>query len=85
MLLTISQIDIHMNGEHVEEYSGQESPTQVYPSWWELPQPETPPAMELPTGTFSFRLEDLAYTRSGDKGNTANIGEMFYHMFLMPH
>ncbi|XP_064609517.1 uncharacterized protein LOC135473588 [Liolophura sinensis] len=79
------KIDIHMNGEHVEEYNRQESPTQVYPSWWELPQPETPPAMELPTGTFSFRLEDLAYTRSGDKGNTANIGVIARHPSYLPY
>lgn len=29
---------------------------------------------QLPHGTHSYRLEDLAYTRSGDKGNTCNIG-----------
>ena len=26
-------------------------------------------------GNYSFRLEELAYTRSGDKGNNCNIGE----------
>lgn len=31
--------------------------------------------VDLPTGSFEFRLEDLAYTRSGDKGNDCNIGE----------
>nr|XP_039252105.1 uncharacterized protein LOC120329525 [Styela clava] len=28
----------------------------------------------VPTGTKTYILEDLAYTRSGDKGNSANIG-----------
>ena len=30
---------------------------------------------KIETGSFSFRLEDLAYARSGDKGNNCNIGE----------
>lgn len=29
---------------------------------------------DLPSGPHTYRLEDLAYTRSGDKGNSANIG-----------
>ena len=28
------------------------------------------------SGSNRYRLEQLAYTRSGDKGNTANIGKM---------
>ena len=31
---------------------------------------------KLEKGSFSFRLEDLAYARSGDKGNNCNIGEI---------
>lgn len=30
---------------------------------------------ELPSGPHSYRLEELAFTRSGDKGDSANIGE----------
>lgn len=30
---------------------------------------------DLPSGPHSYRLEELAYTRSGDKGDSANIGE----------
>ncbi len=30
--------------------------------------------LDLPSGNHSYRLEDLAYLRSGDKGDTANIG-----------
>lgn len=29
---------------------------------------------EIITGNNCYRLEDLAYTRSGDKGNHSNIG-----------
>lgn len=32
---------------------------------------------DLPCGPHTYRLEDLAYTRSGDKGDSANIGENF--------
>ena len=28
----------------------------------------------LKTGSRTYRLEDLAYTRSGDKGNNSNVG-----------
>ena len=31
-------------------------------------------ATDLRSGQHSYRLEELAYLRSGDKGNTANIG-----------
>lgn len=30
---------------------------------------------ELPCGRHTYRLEELAYTRSGDKGDSANIGK----------
>lgn len=29
---------------------------------------------KIETGTHSFRLEELAFARSGDKGNHCNIG-----------
>ena len=29
---------------------------------------------QVEAGLFSFRLEELAYARSGDKGNNCNIG-----------
>ena len=34
-------------------------------------------AIHLETGTKTYKLEDLAYARSGDKGNSCNIGEFF--------
>ena len=36
------------------------------------PSPVT--SKPLLTGSHTHRLEDLAYTRSGDKGNNSNIG-----------
>nr|CAB3262767.1 uncharacterized protein LOC100182932 [Phallusia mammillata] len=39
----------------------------------------------LESGNCSFVLEDLAYTRSGDKGNNANIGVVARHPIYMPY
>lgn len=39
----------------------------------------------LPDGNFTFRLEELAYTRSGDKGNTANIGVIARDPSYLPY
>ena len=33
----------------------------------------------LERGQLSFRLEELAYLRSGDKGDSANIGVLLKH------
>lgn len=38
-----------------------------------LPAPESD-ARPLRTGSNEYRLEELAYLRSGDKGDTSNIG-----------
>ncbi len=37
-------------------------------------EPGPSPPQDLPTGNCSYRLEELAYARSGDKGNNCNIG-----------
>ena len=36
-------------------------------------------------GSHSFRLEDLAFTRSGDKGNNCNIGVIARHPAFVPY
>jgi len=38
--------------------------------------------IDLPSGPHTYRLEDLAYTRSGDKGNSANIGIFLFFFFF---
>ncbi|KAM8808621.1 uncharacterized protein ACNFOS_002303 [Eudromia elegans] len=40
---------------------------------------------DLPSGPHTYRLEDLAYTRSGDKGNSANIGVIARHPLYYPY
>lgn len=34
-------------------------------------------------GTHSYKLSELANLRSGDKGDTANIGMCYVHMLTM--
>lgn len=36
-------------------------------------------------GSHSFKLSELAYLRSGDKGNTANIGVIARHSSFIPY
>lgn len=68
------QVTLHLNGEQVK--------TEPYLS------PEAPPSSdsneeiavvgepaELVSGSHSYRLEELAYLRSGDKGDSTNIGK----------
>uniref|UniRef100_A0A3Q1I772 Uncharacterized protein n=1 Tax=Anabas testudineus TaxID=64144 RepID=A0A3Q1I772_ANATE len=40
---------------------------------------------DLPSGPHSYRLEELAYTRSGDKGDSANIGVVSRHPLFFPY
>lgn len=62
---------------------GESTETQIYPSpsHTESPPPATPTATPtdssgtIAVGDRSYRLEELAFLRSGDKGNSCNIGE----------
>lgn len=67
-------MDVHIDGELVETLSEAEPDT---PEQAEAPptSEEDAPDTDLPSGPHTYRLQDLAYTRSGDKGDTANIGE----------
>ncbi|KAJ8297542.1 hypothetical protein KUTeg_024073 [Tegillarca granosa] len=72
-------INIFMNGEHVEKYNPPSVPTADYVK---NTQPSTPEKSEpVQSGKCTYRLEELAYTRSGDKGNTCNIENYFAHVF----
>ena len=42
-----------------------------------------PSSAELVRGDFECRVEELAYLRSGDKGDTVNIGKE--HSFVVSH
>ena len=69
-----------MNGEYVEDYNMKYE--GVTPKADPLHERRVP--KELKGGKHSYRLEDLAYARSGDKGNSCNIGEaIFYFIFVL--
>ncbi|KAK7162139.1 hypothetical protein R3I94_004704 [Phoxinus phoxinus] len=81
------EVHIHVNGELVETH--REVVTD--PSLAERHDPSLPSEeyrgkpTDLPSGPHTFRLEELAYTRSGDKGDSANIGVIARHPLYFPY
>nr|XP_021141076.1 uncharacterized protein LOC102087742 isoform X4 [Columba livia] len=68
------QINLFLNGQHVETF--EEDLTFASDEVVSVDPPEISSELkDLPSGPHTYRLEDLAYTRSGDKGNSANIDE----------
>ncbi|XP_074922845.1 uncharacterized protein LOC116824066 [Chelonoidis abingdonii] len=78
------KINIFLNGQHVEIF--QEDLTFTSDAVVSLESPKTDDELrDLPCGPHTYRLEDLAYTRSGDKGNSANIGVIARHPLYYPY
>nr|XP_057922747.1 uncharacterized protein lratb.1 [Doryrhamphus excisus] len=77
------KVDIHLGGQLVESIS------ETGPNAGELEDPPTcvedTPDEELPAGPHCYRLEELAYARSGDKGDSANIGVIARNALLFPY
>lgn len=73
------QIDIFMNGEHVEEYQDTAATNDSITPGTHSSRTQS---KNLPRGNCTFRLEDLAYTRSGDKGNSVNIGTEYTLVYI---
>jgi len=74
-----SQMDASVTLDGVEEkYSSGSYPEESVP----VQQIEEP---ELVRGTNSIRLGDLAFTRSGDKGNSCNIGVIARDPAYLPY
>ncbi|XP_070613420.1 uncharacterized protein [Erythrolamprus reginae] len=78
------KINIFMNGQHVETFREDISLTSDLTASHDEPQSQED-FKDLPSGPHEYRLEDLAYTRSGDKGNTANIGVIARHPLYYPY
>uniref|UniRef100_A0A2D4N481 Uncharacterized protein n=3 Tax=Micrurus spixii TaxID=129469 RepID=A0A2D4N481_9SAUR len=78
------KINIFMNGQHVETFQEDISFTSDLTASHDEPQSQED-FKDLPSGPHVYRLEDLAYTRSGDKGNTANIGVIARHPLYYPY
>ncbi|XP_065110388.1 uncharacterized protein lratb.1 [Paramisgurnus dabryanus] len=82
------EVHIHLNGELVETQNEPAVDSTLVeghtPSL--LPaQEHSPTPADLPSGTHAFRLEELAYTRSGDKGDSSNIGVIARHPLYFPY
>ncbi|XP_041841045.1 uncharacterized protein lratb.1 isoform X2 [Melanotaenia boesemani] len=78
------KVDIHLGGQLVESFTEAEPDTPEQDEAPPTPAEEIPDT-DLPSGPHSYRLEDLAYTRSGDKGDSANIGVIARHPLFYPY
>uniref|UniRef100_A0A1A8CKT5 Uncharacterized protein n=2 Tax=Nothobranchius kadleci TaxID=1051664 RepID=A0A1A8CKT5_NOTKA len=80
------KVDIHVGGHLVESLTEVEpdSPGQGQEGVPPTSDQDTPDT-DLPSGPHTYRLEDLAYTRSGDKGDSANIGVIARHPLYFPY
>ncbi|XP_014668785.1 PREDICTED: uncharacterized protein LOC106810034 [Priapulus caudatus] len=77
----VFKVDIHMNGEFVETYKPTMTEEVVSHSAGNKYDGLAAPV----SGSHTYRLEDLAVTRSGDKGNNANIGVVARHPAYLPY
>ncbi|XP_029283341.1 uncharacterized protein LOC115005596 isoform X2 [Cottoperca gobio] len=77
------KVHVHVGGELLESFSeaGPDTPEQEAPPTCTQDQPDA----GLPSGPHSYRLEELAYTRSGDKGDSANVGVIARHPLFFPY
>ncbi|KAL4641796.1 hypothetical protein GN956_G10451 [Arapaima gigas] len=79
------KVGIHLDGEFVEEHKEVDEDTEDSHHQPQKTESDTEMFKDLPSGPHSYRLEDLAFTRSGDKGNTANIGVIARHPLFYPY
>ncbi|XP_074947085.1 uncharacterized protein LOC142056347 [Phalacrocorax aristotelis] len=78
------QISLFLNGQHVETFEEDLTFTSDEAVSFDPPKISSE-LKDLPSGPHTYRLEDLAYTRSGDKGNSANIGVIARHPLYYPY
>ncbi|KAM4564376.1 uncharacterized protein V3H82_013441 [Fundulus diaphanus] len=80
------KVDVRVAGELVESLEEVE-PHAPGQKQEEAPPPcdQDLPDTDLPSGPHTYRLEELAYTRSGDKGDSANIGVVARHPLYFPY
>uniref|UniRef100_A0A672MWX2 Uncharacterized LOC107590749 n=1 Tax=Sinocyclocheilus grahami TaxID=75366 RepID=A0A672MWX2_SINGR len=81
------EVHIYVNGEFVEthrEAVSDPSLTEGHDPFLHSEEHGQAPT-DLPSGPHTFRLEELAYTRSGDKGDSSNIGVIARHPLYFPY
>ncbi|XP_028848850.1 uncharacterized protein LOC114797820 isoform X2 [Denticeps clupeoides] len=77
--------DIHLNGKLVDTLTDLDSSLSVGPRPQYLTEEATDAPEDLPIGPHNYRLEELAFTRSGDKGDSANIGVIARQPLFYPY
>lgn len=77
-------IDIYMNGEHVETMPAPKTGQSRFKRERETTIQDAAPRMRMPKGRCTFPLSSLALTRSGDKGNSVNVGVIARHPSYVP-
>ncbi|XP_047242020.1 uncharacterized protein LOC124880739 isoform X2 [Girardinichthys multiradiatus] len=78
------KVDIHVAGQLVQSLTEPDTPEQKREEAPPTCDQDVPDA-DLPSGPHTYRLEDLAYARSGDKGDSANIGVIARHPLYFPY
>lgn len=81
------EVHIYVNGELVETHREAVSDPSLTEGQKHFLHSEehSPAPTDLPSGPHTFRLEELAYTRSGDKGDSSNIGVIARHPLYFPY
>ena len=71
-----NQIEVHLNGELAKTLTSlpPPAPDSAAPQPQGTGDADSQNQPQLDTGSHSYRLEQLALLRSGDKGDSANIG-----------
>uniref|UniRef100_A0A0P4W754 Uncharacterized protein n=1 Tax=Scylla olivacea TaxID=85551 RepID=A0A0P4W754_SCYOL len=77
------KVKVNVEGEESEVEAGTQN--TVPASSYDLPHQPTSDVPDLKTGPHSYRLEELAFTRSGDKGNSCNVGVVARSPALYPY
>ncbi|XP_051982615.1 uncharacterized protein LOC127643778 [Xyrauchen texanus] len=78
-------VNIHLNGELVETHREEATDPLLAERHDPSLNQEEYNHTDLPSGPHTYRLEELAYTRSGDKGDSSNIGVIARHPLYFPY
>ncbi|CAL4074758.1 unnamed protein product [Meganyctiphanes norvegica] len=85
LLINKNDVDVSVSLDDVNENYSEENLT-VISETYNLPDLAVSSVpSNLLRGTHSYRLEELAFTRSGDKANSANVGVIARHPALYPY
>ncbi|KAJ8008509.1 hypothetical protein DPEC_G00105620 [Dallia pectoralis] len=76
------KVEMYIDGSHAGTHTEAELSSRKSPPW---SVKNAGPVTDLPIGPHTYRLEELAYTRSGDKADSSNIGVIARHPLYFPY